>query len=163
MGGVGIERQVAELVDNHERGLGVGSPGFLFQAAVGVGVDQAGQQRLSGYEQHRVALADGFVAQRDRQVRFADARWTQQRASPCTTRRQAANSRIWLRPSEGWPAGATQRPQIVPKSETRLGGLYDKIIWLDARDWYGGTIATYHGLFLPIVTVSSRQVDTGGL
>lgn len=72
MRGVGIERQVAELVDDQQLGLGMEGQALL-QASLGMGLDEPGNERRRRHEQHRVALADGLAAERDRQVRLADA------------------------------------------------------------------------------------------
>src|SRR5207248_3019591 len=58
--GIGLERQVAELVDDQELGLGVEAEPVL-EPPVGVRLDQGGDQRWRGDEQHRVALADRFA------------------------------------------------------------------------------------------------------
>ena len=80
VGGVGLEGQVAELVDDQQLGLGVEGQSFL-QAAFGVALGQGGHQGRRGDEQHRVALADRLAAERDRQMGLADAGRPQQEQS----------------------------------------------------------------------------------
>src|SRR3546814_5369124 len=77
MRGVGFERQVAELVDDPQLRLGVEAEPLL-EPSVGVSLDQAGDQRRRGDEQHRVALADRLAAERDGEVGLAAAWWAAQ-------------------------------------------------------------------------------------
>jgi hypothetical protein len=75
--GVGLERQVAELVDDQQLGLGVeGQP--LLQPAFGVALGQGGHQGRRGDAQDGVALADRLAAGRDRQMGLAHAGQPQQ-------------------------------------------------------------------------------------
>ncbi len=59
--GIGIERQIAELIDDQQLGLGIEGQA-LVEAAFGVRLDQVGEQGRRRGEQHRVALADGLAA-----------------------------------------------------------------------------------------------------
>jgi len=63
VGGIGLERQIAELVDDQQLGLGEEGQALL-QSPIGVRLGEGGDQGWRGHEQHRVAFADGLTASR---------------------------------------------------------------------------------------------------
>jgi hypothetical protein len=69
---VGLERQVAELVDDQQLGLGVEAELFL-EPALGVRLGQGREKGRRGDEQDRIAFADRRSAERDGQTGLADA------------------------------------------------------------------------------------------
>lgn len=77
MRGLLLQREVAELVDDEQLGLGVegdlvGELSFLLC------LGQRGEERGSGDEERRVAGLDGGASERDGQVRLADAGRTEE-------------------------------------------------------------------------------------
>lgn len=73
MRSIGLEGQVAELVDDQQLRLGVvGQP--LIKPAFPVRLRKLCHQRRGRSEQHGIPGYDGFPAECDRQVRLADAR-----------------------------------------------------------------------------------------
>ncbi len=77
MRGVGLERQIAELVDNQQFRLGVVGQLFL-EPPFAMGLGQLRDQRRRRREQDRVAGDDGFAPERDRQMSLAHARRAQE-------------------------------------------------------------------------------------
>src|SRR5690606_14137730 len=72
MRSLGLEREVAELVDDQKLRLGpVLEP--LLEPALELGLAELGHQRVRRHEQHAVAGADHFAAKRDGKMRLADA------------------------------------------------------------------------------------------
>src|SRR5690606_4296793 len=72
MRSLGLEREVAELVDDQKLRLGpVREP--LLEPALELGLAELGHQRVRRHEQHAVAGADHFAAKRDGKMRLADA------------------------------------------------------------------------------------------
>ena len=64
MGGIRLERQVAELVDDQQPGLGEVGEAF-FQPALGVGLGERSHEGHGGDELHGVAGEDGFPPEGD--------------------------------------------------------------------------------------------------
>src|SRR5215472_2242142 len=62
MRGVGLERQIAELVDNQQLGFGEEAE-TLLEPAFRMRLGECRHQRRRGHEQHRVAFANGGAAE----------------------------------------------------------------------------------------------------
>jgi hypothetical protein len=77
MRGIGLERQIAELVDDQKLGLAVVGQ-LVLEPAFGMGPCQGGEQAGGRNEQDRVALSDRLAAEADGKMRFADAWRTEQ-------------------------------------------------------------------------------------
>ena len=72
MGAASFKRQVAELVDDQQLRLGVKHQAIT-ELAVGFGFGQRRQERRGAREEDGVAGFDDGAAERDREMRFADA------------------------------------------------------------------------------------------
>lgn len=69
---IGLEGQIAELVDDQELGLGIVREPLL-EPALAMGLGQLGDERRRRREQDRVAGDDGFPPDGDGQMGLADA------------------------------------------------------------------------------------------
>src|SRR3954451_1398973 len=103
MRGIGLERQVAQFVDDQQlrfRELGQ----LLLKPTLSMRLGKLGDQRRSGHEQDRVAGRDGLAADRHRQVLPTPGGPRSRSASPFAMKRPVASSRTWLLSIEVWSA-----------------------------------------------------------
>ena len=104
MRGIGLERQIAELVDDQQLGLGIEAKPLL-EAALAMRLDQSRYKGRGRYEQYRVALADSRTAERNGEMRLAH------------TGRPEQQQRLAM----GHPAAARQLANLAGVKR-RLGG-----------------------------------------
>ena len=91
MGGVGLEGQIAQLVNDQELGPAELRQ-LLFKKAVVMTLGQHCHEGGRSHKLHRMVLPDCFSSQSDRQMRFPGPRWPRSSVvSPCAIHRLVAS------------------------------------------------------------------------
>jgi len=114
IGGVLLERQIAELVDNQQLRPGVVAEP-LFEPSFGLGLAKSGDEIERRNEQHRVSALYRLAAESYREMGLADARWPlSSKESPLATHRLVASSRTSF--------GSIEARSLLARIQSPTGG-----------------------------------------